>query len=257
MNNRDSRNQNNYNRHRDNRRGDDPYYQDEGHREDPYYRNDPYYGGRPPKRRSILSYLFSGIGLLFVVIVLIGLFSPSEENESAKPERIEQDTATKANEEDEYLGDAGVEDTEEDEYLGDTGVEDTEEDVYLGDMGVEETVAYEDFENEIQSTLDYYLAIYDNRNIDLLSEAVYASSSFYNEQYKYMESLNERGIVVYLNDYSVQSIKNYGANKYVAVVNEDYTIDNPESGVKDVIQRSEYTFKVIDGIFYIIDMKIK
>lgn len=230
MNNRDSRNQNNYGRYRDDRRRDDSYYNEDRYRNDPYYNNDPYYRGRPPKRRSFLSFILSGLGILFIAFILISLFSPSDENETAKPESVEQDTTAKASNED---------------------------DEYIGDIGVEETGGYEDFEVEIQSTLDYYLAIYDNRNIDQLSEVVHPSSKFYNEQYAYMNSLDDRGIAVYLNDYSVQNIKYSTGNKYIALVNEDYTIDNPESGVKDLIQRSEYTLEVIDGIFYIVDMKIK
>lgn len=246
MNNRDSRNRNNYDRYRDDRRRDDrdPYY-DDRYRDEPYYRNDPYYRGRPPKRRSFLSFIFSGLGILFIAIILITLFTPSDDNESAKPERIEQDTTAKANiENDEYTGDKSKS-VEQDT----TAKASTENDEYTGDTGLEEA--------EIQSTLDYYLAIYDNRNIDQLSEVVHPSSKFYNSQYTYMQSLDDRGIAVYLNDYSVQSIKYSTGNKYIALVNEDYTIDHPENGVKDLIQRSEYTLEVIDGIFYIVDMKIK
>lgn len=223
--------------------------------------------GRNNKRnRSFISDLISFAGVVFIALIVYVIFVPSDDENTSTPEQeaVSAEKVEKDSEE-EYTGDLGVEELEE-EYTGDLGVEESEEE-YTGDLGVEEseddytddlTSEYDvDYTSGVEDVIAYYLEVYEAGDINSLSDIIYPNSHFYKTQYDYMESLSDRGIEITVYSYDIEEIKKFGEDRYVAVVNESYGIENPKTGYKEVNQTSEYTVQSIQDGMYITNLNIK
>ena len=110
--------------------------------------------------------------------------------------------------------------------------------------------------DQISYVIYYYLQTYTSGDTSSLEYYVHKSSNFYSEQMTYMESLNSRGIILDLIDYDILSMEQVGDTLYKVIVEEYYTIDNPEKGFNDTQQQSEYTVELIDGDFFITSLEI-
>lgn len=115
----------------------------------------------------------------------------------------------------------------------------------------------DEFESELNYLIDSYLFAYTNGDVDSLGYFVDSSSKFYNQQLEYVESLNSRGITVNLIDYNIVSIEPLSEKKYQVIVDEQFSIDNPNKGISDVTQTSIYTVQLINGETYITNLEVK
>jgi len=109
---------------------------------------------------------------------------------------------------------------------------------------------------QISYLISAYLEVYTTEQVLQLINYIHSSSPFYQEQVSYMESINKQGIDIQLIDYSIISMEQVVDHRYEVSLEEHYTIDNPEKGIKDVQQNSKYTIELIDGEFYITGLEI-
>lgn len=109
---------------------------------------------------------------------------------------------------------------------------------------------------QIGYVISYYLDTYAAGDTTSLEYMVHPSSQFYKDQINYMDSLNQRGFVLEVIDYSILSMDSIGKDKYQVTVEEYYMMDDPEKGLTDTKQISKYTVELIDGEFYITDLEL-
>ena len=111
--------------------------------------------------------------------------------------------------------------------------------------------------DDLSRALENYLTAYTEKDVDSLSYFVDSQSNIYKEQYKYMQSLEDRNVLVTLWDYSILDTRENEDGSYMLEVSEKYTIEAPGKEDKDVEQYARYTFNNINGELLITNIVIE
>lgn len=102
-------------------------------------------------------------------------------------------------------------------------------------------------DEQIEGVIANYLNTYASGDTMSLAYYVDIDSAFYEEQLSYMASLNDRGVMLYLLNHSIDSINYVNDTTYKVTVYETYGIDHPENQYKEVSQTAIYTVEQIAG----------
>ncbi|OCS90408.1 TcaA NTF2-like domain-containing protein [Caryophanon latum] len=123
-------------------------------------------------------------------------------------------------------------------------------------VAVEQAQTEQQAEAEINNLLQQYLSMYSAGNVNSLHEVIHTSSSFYGEQTAYLQSLLNRNIQSSATSYSISSINLHTNDHFTVNVSENYSITKPNEGTNNIVQKSTYTVKRIDGQLYITALQL-
>lgn len=98
---------------------------------------------------------------------------------------------------------------------------------------------------------------YDQLDETYLADIIYVDSPFYQEQYSYVQSLQEKGTSVVSNGKTITDMFYIRNNQYTVYSTEGFTIYKSSGEINTVEQNSVYTVELINGEFYITDLELQ